>query len=101
MCKTGWAARSTALWSIVADAISGWLWLAFLRVTRSQYLTISTTYTMQKNSKLADDAKLKEALNMLKNKASIQRDLKWVEEKVNRNLMKFNKNNAKSCTWAK
>lgn len=56
---------------------------------------------MQKNSKLADDAKLKEALNMLKNKASIQRDLKWVEEKVNRNLMKFNKNNAKSCTWAK
>lgn len=55
---------------------------------------------MQRNSKFVDGAKLKGTLNMLEDRASIQRDLKWVEEEVNRNLMKFNKNNAKSCTWA-
>ena len=33
---------------------------------------------MQRNSKFADDAKLKGALNMLEDRAAIQRDLLWM-----------------------
>lgn len=50
---------------------------------------------IQKNSEFADDAELKGALNMLEVRAALQRDLRWLEEQVNRNLMKFHANKHK------
>lgn len=76
----------------------------FLRVNRGRYYwpaiknfnkTISVAYMIQKNSKFADDDKLKGALNMLEVRAALQRDHRWLEEQVNRNLMKFHENKCK------
>lgn len=50
---------------------------------------------LQKNSKFADDAKLKGAFNMLEVRAALQRDLRWLEEQVNKNPMKFHENKCK------
>lgn len=58
-------------------------------------ITISVAYMIQKNSKFANDDKLKGALNMLKVRAALQRDHRWLEEQVNRNLTKFHENKCK------
>ncbi|KAJ7419095.1 hypothetical protein WISP_55792 [Willisornis vidua] len=50
-------------------------------------------------SKFADSTKLCGAAGTLKRRDAIQRDLDRLERRVYVNLMKFNKDNVKMCTW--
>lgn len=52
-------------------------------------------------SKFADDMKLSSAVHSLEGRDAIQRDLDMLEKCACVDLIKFNKANARSCTWVK
>ena len=50
-------------------------------------------------SKFANDTKLGRVSDTPEGHAAIQRDFERLEKRSSRNLKKFNKGSAKSCTW--